>query len=190
MTGEVEFHDDRALVRAVLAREVLAIQEFTNRLKCVPRILTAQSAKNGRPLDPHDLADLVQDVTVIVLQKLEEYEGRAPLEGWIYRVCCLEFMNGVRRKRRGPRQIEDENLMTPTGPAPEGPDRDLLARAIARVGGVEAEAICLKHFESMTFEEIGARLCVPVSTIKTRYYRGMVKLEEILSAAEGDGSHG
>lgn len=175
-----------ALVRGVLERKESAILEFTDRLRCVPRILSSQNARLGRPLDDHDLADLVQDTIVVILEKLGECEGRAPVEGWIYRVCCLELMNGVRRKRRGPRQLGPEEVK-PAESEPEPLDlREQVLGALERVGGVEAEAVTLKHFEGLTFEEISRRLQVPTSTIKTRYYKGLSRLESILGSLEGE----
>lgn len=181
--------DDLALAAAVLVGDEPAILQFSDRLTCVPRILSAQNAKLGRPLDVHDLADLAQDAVVIILEKLGSYEGRAPLEGWIYRVCSLEFMNTLRRKRRGPRPMldaEEESLEAEsTGSQASLAQREQVGRALAKIGGAEAETISLKHFEGLTFEEMSIRLKTAVSTLKTRYYRGMTKLESILTAEEG-----
>ena len=182
---ESECAADLALVRAALAREERAIQELGDRLKCVPRILAAQNARYGRPLNEHDLADLAQDAAVVILRKLREYEGRAPVEGWIYQMCRLEFMNSMRRKRKAPKQLAEIEVAagdTTNGANTEAlADRDHLAIALERVGGVEAEAVALKHYEGLTFEEMAQRLDIPASTLKTRYYKGMSRLEAILT---------
>lgn len=174
-------HPDLQTVHRFFAREGSAIDAITDKLECVTRMLAAQNAKTGRPFDVHDLADLTQDVTMIVLRKLRTYEGRSPLEGWIYRVCQWEFMNGLRHKRRTPRPVADDVIESiPDAEAPRMDANERIERALQRVGGVEAELISLKHFEGLTFEELGERLAIPTSTAKTRYYRGMVRLERIL----------
>lgn len=188
MAGEKR-HDgtaDLALVCAVLANEESAIIEFADRLKCVPRILTAQNVRLGRPLDEHDLADLSQDIVVVILQKLHRFAGRAPVEGWIYKVCRLEFMNGVRRKRRVPRPVHDVEVAMQNDPGRTSAlaERESIAVALARVGGVEAEAVTMKHFEGLTFEEMCTRLDLPSSTVKTRYYKGLARLEELLEGEQ------
>lgn len=181
------------LARAVLAEEESAIEEFADRLRCVPRILGAQNAKTGRPLGEHELADLVQDTIVVILKKLAVFRGDGPLEGWIFRICCLEFMNGIRRHRRSGRTVDIDDV-EPTDQAQEAARRRLLERerihvAIEKLGGVEAETIRMKHFEELTFEEIGARLGISPNTIKTRYYRGMQALQALLSAeSRGEGA--
>ena len=68
-----------AFVRAYLENPATVNERFSERMKCVPRILAALNAKMGRPLDEHDLADLSQDTVVLVLQKLDQYAAKAPL---------------------------------------------------------------------------------------------------------------
>ncbi len=176
---------DLATIRGVLDGKEDAIRDFADLLKRVPRMLGAQNARLGRPLSEHDLADLAQDTVVIILQKLSEYEGRAPADSWIYRICRLELMNGVRRARRAPRQLEVREGSEVSSARDDGiAERDRVMQALAKVGGVEAEAVVLKHFEGLTFEEMGARLEVPVSTLKARYYKGIARLESLLEERE------
>jgi len=188
MTDDSTFDPVRelSLARAVLANEAWAISLFADRLRCVPRIMTAQNGRMGRPLDEHDLADLVQDAVVVILQKLHLFGGRAPLEGWIYRICCLEFMNGMRRKRRRPSRFDSAELQVEDDGARRAQvaltEREELYNALARVQGIDAEAVVLKHFEGLTFKEMGARVGVSPNTMKARYYRGLSELERILDA--------
>jgi len=53
-----------------------------------------------------------------------------------------------------------------------------------RVGGIEARVIRLKHLESLTFEELSARLDLPANTAKTYYYRGLARLRAMLEESE------
>jgi len=177
---------DLALVRDALANAAPAIRALAERLQCVPRILTAQNARLGRPLREHDLADVAQDAMLVVLRKLPEFTGRGALEGWAYRICCLELMNAVRRRRR---QMPNVDLAT----EPHSDDatarewrrlvaRDELDTAIDRIGGVEAEALRLKHYDGLTFEELAARTGMSVTGAKARYYRALARLEAIVAA--------
>ena len=68
------------------------------------------------------------------------------------------------------------------------PGADDLAEAesmLIRLGGVEAQIIRLKHLESLTFDELGARMGLSANTAKTHYYRGLSRLRSML-AASGD----
>lgn len=148
-------------------------------------MLKVLNHRMGKPLDAHDVADLVQDVTLIVLQKLSQFTGRAPLEAWVFRICRWEIRNFVRGKRRRARLTllpEDER------PAPEHCDglevRDELEQVIRQLTASEVEVVRLKHFEDLTFDEIAARLGGSVSTLKTRYYRAMAQLQRELTLRE------
>lgn len=187
-----EAHPDLDLVAASLRGESVAIDRLAYRLRCVATFLRAANARLGRPLNEHDLADLAQDVTLIILNKRHEYAGRAPLEAWIASICNLELHNGIRKKRRhaSTQYLEPEDLMNLTATAtPDPGDEERILQALARLGGVEAETIRIKHFEGLTFEEIGQRLRISPNTAKTRYYRGMLRLKELL-ATEDHGEEG
>lgn len=154
---------------------------FEERLQCVPRFLGALNRRRGYALDEHDLADLVGKTVVIAMEKLGEFEAHVPLEGWLYRLCHFELLNALRRRARERRrnaELPDADSV-PTQDADRHQHEDV-HRALERLGGVEAETIRMKHFAELTFQEIGARLGMPANTVKTRYYRGLEKLERIL----------
>ncbi len=148
--------------------------------------LRAHNARLGAPLDEHDLADLAQDTTVIVLDKLESYAGRAPLEGWVYGVCTIEFRSYLRRQRRRPLLLDPLPIPAVDPAAVERRElRSVLRRALRRLGGVEADTIELKHFDHMTFDQMARRTGTSTNTLKTRYYRGLHRLGRILAGQVG-----
>lgn len=178
------FEGDVTLARDTLRGRPEAVADFVNRMRCVPRLIAAQNARLGRPLDEHDLADLVQDTLVIVWTKLEHYAGRGSLETWVYRISRLELFNSMRRKKRGPRLVDD--LSTPAQDAPDTPtaadleDHERLYRSLQRLRPVEAVIMRHKHFDQLTFEEIATTLAISTNTAKTRYYRALRKLRQLL----------
>lgn len=177
-----------AFVRDVIQRKPDAVARFAQRLRCVPRFLLAQNARYGRPLDDHELEDLVGDVSLVVWRKLDQFAGHSPLEGWILKVCTLEFMNSMRRRFRRPGEFPEGNPDNLPGPAADSAvDAERVHLAVDRVGGVEAELIRMKHFEALSFDEIAARMRTSANTVKTRYYRGIVQLERILRSSESEG---
>ena len=105
----------------------------------------------------------------------------------MFRICCLQFRDAVRaRQRRHARNTELGS--EPPDLAPASTAADDLAEAesmLIRLGGVEAQIIRLKHLESLTFDELGARMGLSANTAKTHYYRGLSRLRSML-AASGD----
>lgn len=186
------FDSDRKLVCAAIDKEAWAIEELALRLKCIPRILSAQNVRRGRPFQEHDLADLVQSVVVIVLQGLPAYEARGPFEGWIYRICMFEFLNSIRRNHRLPDPEDDmPALLEKTGLSAQPSDSfefEGLHMALAVLNPEERALVEMKHFEGLTFEQIGARMHIPFNTAKTRYYRALrrlrISLEKLTSEEE------
>ena len=184
--------EDLELVRHVFDRNRHAQDQLADSMRCIPRILRALNVRMGRPLSEHDLADLGQDVSMITLRKLGEFEGRSRLEGWIFRICSLEIMNGVRRRRRRHEMEEPAGESDPsTGHAqPDDPWRyEELYRGLERLDPTEAEVVQMKHFDDLTFDEIGVALAISPNTAKTRYYRGLEQLHVFMAPqARANGS--
>lgn len=176
---------DLELVRAFLSRRPNGTEPLVARLATVASVLRALNTRMGRPLDEHDLSDVVQDVTAIALRKLEHFDGRTTLDGWIYGIANFELRNAVRRAARRPRAVEDvaPDLEPTTAPDDE-PESDGLSdelrRGLDQLSPTERDVIAHKHLDGLTFEAIGARLCLSVNTVKSRYYRGMVKLQRTM----------
>ena len=117
-------------------------------------------------------------------QQLPTFAGGATLETWVFGVARLELMNSVRKVRRrttGAQPLDAERMSAPHQER-ESLDYGVLHDALGRLDPLEADVIRLKHFEDMTFEAIGARCRIPVNTAKTRYYRGIRRLQQELRA--------
>ena len=175
---------DLALVRGVRARDPESLECFSKRLRCIPLCLRALNSRAGRPLDEHDLADVVQDTTMVVLRKLDVFDGRATLDGWLYRLCQLELYNAIRSKRRRPRPVEDETVELVLGgrqdPTRESRMASDIQSGLSTLEESERDVVRLKHFANLTFEVIGDRLGMSPNTAKTRYYRGLKKLQQFM----------
>jgi RNA polymerase sigma-70 factor (ECF subfamily) len=180
-----QIREDLQMVEDALGGSARGAEALAARLRCVPRILAACNGRMGNPLDRDDLDDLTQDTVVVILGKLALYEGRSSLEGWIYRICSLEILNAVRRKRRLPPTAENAIETKDRSAAPEDFDSaerfEDVHRALDRIQAPEADVIRLKHFEDLTFDQIGQLLGCSPSTAKARYYRGLVSLEHMLA---------
>jgi len=181
--------DDRALVQRVLRGGRAELQALAERLRCIPRTLQILDVRSGRQLGPEELADLAQDVLVVAWRKLGEYEGLAPLEGWTYGICVLEYQNALRRRKR--LRQEAQVIASRCGTVEDAvrdPDPwafEDVHQGLQRIGLDEARVIRLKHFEGRTFEEIGSTLGLSINTVKARYYRGLEELRPLLGSGEG-----
>jgi len=178
---ELAHRRDLELVARVLRGDGAALDRFIEQLRCAPRFLHVINDRAGRPLSETELADLTQDVLLLIWEKLSTFEGRATLETWTWRFCWLESRNRVRRVRRNLRTAPSASL--DDVPAPEerrSGVEDAVEIGLAELGSPRSEVIRLKHFEGRTFPEIGEILEIPVNTAKTHYYRGLEWLRQRL----------
>jgi RNA polymerase sigma-70 factor (ECF subfamily) len=179
---------DLELVQNVLAGDPAALDRLVEQLRCAPRFLHAINERAGGPLTETELADLSQDVLLLVWEKLSTFEGRATLETWTWRFCWLETRNRIRQvireRRNAPSSMLDEL------PAPEASNRiveDAVELGLEELGPPPSEVIRLKHFEGRTFPEIAELLWIPLNTAKSHYYRGLDRLRQRLRAL-GEGA--
>ncbi len=163
-----------------------AIQEFEERLSCVPRILSARNARMGSPVSATDLEDLVQDTLVLIWRKLPTFEGRSSLETWIYRICSLELMNAIRRWKRGRRRrvSDSEAALGEHRSREQDPSSHIhyqdLYKGLESLPPEEEQVVRLKHYDELTFEQIGKREGMSAGRAKARYYAGIQHLRRIL----------
>ena len=148
------------------------------------RLLTALNHQMGSPLDGHELADLAQDSVMLALEKLPQFLSRSALERWLCQVCKNEIRREVRGKHRRAALVHlglDESADRLVRPAPEESGlRDRVRYALAMLADGEREVVRMKHFQELTFDELAALIHEPTSTIKSRYYRAVTRLQVLL----------
>lgn len=153
-------------------------ERLLERMRCVPRILAAKNALMGRPLNAADLEDLAQETIVLVWSKRTEFQGRGSIESWVYPFCYHTLMNRVRARRTGPRIVgearETDSVLV------EGPDYSELHAALQALEPEDEALIRMKHYEDLSFTEIGDRLRIPSSTVKSRYYKALMRLRSLV----------
>src|SRR5262245_15499998 len=150
---------DLEIVRDFLDNPGGAADPLLARLRIVPRILAVLNLRRGSRLDDHELADLAQDVFLLVLRKLDSFFGNGgSLDGWLYRICEFELLNSLRKRRRSPVLLDEVPPAAEPAVADPGGDEGQVAQALQRLGGYEAEIIRLRLQEELAFEEIAARL--------------------------------
>lgn len=137
-----------------------------------------------------DSRDLCQEVFLKAYRALGSFKQEARFSSWLYQIALNACRDRLRRKR-GRTQLSLDDLgesgreLTQSGPTPlELVEARDLARAVqaamAALPIEQREVIALKEYQGLTFVEIAEALDVPVSTVKTRLYRGLGQLREQL----------
>ena len=174
---------DLELAREAIAGSQEARKQFAERMKCVPKILTVMNGRMGAGLSSADLEDLSQEALVAIWRRLSDYNGQAALTTWVYRFCHFTLLSHFRRIAQRPKNEEYEDR---PGPLEEHSTLkyDHVYRALDLLPPEDAMVVRLKHFSSLTFDEIGVKMEMPPSTVKANYYRIVERLREILARDE------
>ena len=142
--------------------------------------------------------DLCQEAFLKAYRGLGAFKGEARFSSWLYQIA-LNLCRDRMRRRRG-RTLVSLDALEADGQAPVLREeanaldlveaRDLQQRvkaAVLALADEQREVIVLKEYEGLTFQEIAEVLDLPVSTVKTRLYRGLDRLRERL-VREGVGA--
>jgi RNA polymerase sigma-70 factor, ECF subfamily len=130
--------------------------------------------------------DLFQEVWIKVIERGHQYDGRRRFETWLFAVArhlVIDRFRAQPSQRVGSLDDPDSPERSAPGLAAAEPSPlDAIARseqssyiaaALGELPAVYREALLLRFQEDMTLEEIAGLTAVPVSTVKSRVYRGL-----------------
>jgi len=133
-----------------------------------------------------DVRDLSQETLLKAYRGLGTFKKEARFSSWLYQIA-LNVCRDRMRRTRGKSYVSFDEL-SEAGEAAGGADpsaldlieaRDLsrqVAAAVAALPDEQREVVVLKEYQGLTFLEIAETLDVPLSTVKTRLYRGLGQL--------------
>jgi RNA polymerase sigma-70 factor, ECF subfamily len=137
---------------------------------------------------PEDACDLSQEVFVAAYQKLGQLRKAETFRQWLFEIAHNRAYSYLRREKRQQTVLSDAE--PPEGASgvrlmegakwERAESRILVERALAALSAEQREAIVLKFYQGLRFDEIAAIQNCPVSTIKTRFYVGFSQLRKIL----------
>ncbi len=138
-----------------------------------------------------EVRDLCQEAFFKAYRGLGGFKGEARFSSWLYQIA-LNLCRDRMRRRRGrvivsldalEADAQGQILRDETSTHDLVEARDLQQRVRAAVMALpddQREVIVLKEYEGLTFQEIAEVLGLPVSTVKTRLYRGLDRMRERL----------
>ncbi len=146
--------------------------------------------------------DLFQEVWMRVLIRGSQFNGKARFDTWLFTVA-RNLVIDLRRKRTMSSLDEmfeaagDDDRATGIEIAAEGPspfdqfasgeDRDRLAQALLSMEPLYREVLVLRFHEDLSLEEIAQVTRAPLSTVKSRLYRGLASMKPRLAEASISG---
>ena len=136
--------------------------------------------------DAHEAQDIAQDTFVKVWESAPAYRPQGSPMAWLLTVA----RNLARtRLRQGGRQVgldeEAWNAIPATAPDVSPEDRQLLQEALARLSPEERQIVLLHAAAGLKHRETAQLLELPLSTVLSKYHRGLKKLHSLMKGENG-----
>ena len=163
--------DDRRLIELVLAGDGTAFEYLFDRYRDAIRRLLVQRLGHTSDVD-----DLLQETFIKVYINLHRYCPDYTFGQWVYTIARNTFIDFVRRRQEG--LPIDERFTAPASLAPT-PEESIINRQqrtqiegyLERLSPRYRQLIRLRFFEELSYEEIAAKLALPLGTVKTQIHR-------------------
>lgn len=152
----------------------------------------------GHDFTWEDAEEICQEVFLAVIKNLESFRGSSAFQTWVFRIAtnkARDFRQRREAAKRGGRrlpvslQAEDPETGMTLDPASQalGPDATLMAaeraallhRSLEQLGEPCREAIELRYFGELSYEEISAVLDLNIKTVSSRLSKCLDRLEDI-----------
>ena len=152
--------DERALVTAVLQRDRKATAEF------VARYADPVYGYVSRRLAPRaDLVeDVVQDVFLVALQKLDTFAGQSSIVGWLVGIARHKVEDVYRAQLREPDPLPDDLDDTNASGEPQLDDvidaartREKTRRILEQLPAAYSAALLWRYWEGRSIKEMAAQ---------------------------------
>ena len=142
--------------------------------------------------------DFFQETWLRVLERGHQYDGKWKFEAWLFAIARNLVLDWHRRKKprsleslAGPDEdaaafdLEDEQSPTPLEHVLETEIRTGIQLGLERIPAIYREVLVLRFQEEMQIEEIANVAGIPLSTVKSRLYRGLEALKDAMAGAPG-----
>jgi RNA polymerase sigma-70 factor, ECF subfamily len=137
--------------------------------------------------------DFFQETWVRVIDRGQQYKSKFKFETWLFTIARNLVIDSRRRKvpesldafvaqGRGQheRELAASDSVSPAELAAAHEESDRVAAALACLSADYREVLLLRFQEELSLEEIAAVVAAPLSTVKSRLYRGLGELREML----------
>lgn len=151
-----------------------------------------------------DAEDAVQEVWILISQKLTEFRGGSRLGTWIYRITANKCLERIRSSKKSKEKTESIDALMPEftedghykkefADWSQRPDKEADQKALKReienaVNSLPEEyreVLILRDIEGFSGEEAAEMLSIPEASMKTRLHRARMAVREKLEKKYG-----
>jgi RNA polymerase sigma-70 factor (ECF subfamily) len=136
--------------------------------------------------------DFFQETWIRVLERGHQYDGKSKFEAWLFAIARHLVIDWQRTKKaqsldaltdpgqERPLQIANESEPSPLHQVLAQESETNVQASLGRIPAIYREVLLLRFQEELQIEEMAGVLSIPVSTVKSRLYRGLEALRGAL----------
>ena len=140
--------------------------------------------------------DIFQETWIRVMERGKQYNGKSKFDTWLFAIARHLVIDWSRKKTTTSlealqEQYGNEQSFDPpaNGPSPfdavnTRENRESVQTALAQLDSLHREVLVLRFHEELSLDEIATITGAPLSTVKSRLYRGLAALKPSFSEAE------
>ena len=129
--------------------------------------------------------DFFQETWIRVLERGHQYDGKSKFESWLFTIARNLVIDWQRQKKmqsldtltdpgqEQPLQVADTRSPSPLTAVMSGEQDSFVRASLEQISLIYREVVVLRFHEELQIEEIAQVMQLPVSTVKTRLYRGL-----------------
>lgn len=141
---------------------------------------------------PEEAEDLCQDTFMSLIKAADRYQSDGKFQSWLFRIAGNQARSRLRRRkilRWLPLSNEYDNTPSQEKDALDTlagrEERDIVQDAIARLPERQRQAVVLKQYHDMSYQEISEALDASVSSVQMLLHRAMTALRKDLASRRG-----
>lgn len=136
--------------------------------------------------------DFFQETWIRVLERGHQYDGKSKFEAWLFAIARHLVIDWQRSKKaqsldsltdaeqENPLQFANEKEPSPLHQVLSHEAQENVQASLSQIPAIYREVLVLRFQEELQIEEMAGVLSVPLSTVKSRLYRGLEALRGVL----------
>ena len=136
--------------------------------------------------------DFFQETWIRVLERGHQYDGKSKFEAWLFAIARHLVIDWQRTKKAQsldaltdpdqdkPLQLANESEPSPLHQVLAQETEVNVQASLGKIAAIYREVLVLRFQEELQIEEMAGVLSIPVSTVKSRLYRGLEALRGAL----------
>ena len=142
--------------------------------------------------DSEDAKDVTQEIFIKLFLNANKFNGRSSFKTWLYRVAVNSIIDYSRKqstKKRKELNNSPHHLLKKDDGDEDSHNslekkemKKMVKRAMSDLPKKQRVVLLLKEYNDLSFNEISEILNCPVSTVKSRLYKGLSNMKNIIEA--------